>query len=428
MLAVLLAGIPAIAPAATHAAKKGQTITFKSTAPSPGFVGGTYKVEASASSGFAVSFSSATTPVCTVSGSTVTLVAAGTCTVNANQAGSSEWEAAPQQQQSFSVAKRAQTITFQSTPPSPAFVGATYKVEASASSALAVSFSSATTPVCTVSGATVTLVAAGTCTVNANQAGNGEYEAAPQQQQSFSVVKRAQTVAFKSTAPSPGVVGGTYKVEASASSTLAVSFSSATAPVCTVSGSTVTFVAAGTCTVNANQAGNGEYEAAPQQQQSFSVVKRAQTVAFKSTPPSPAFVGGTYNVEASASSTLAVSFSSATTPVCTVSGSTVTLVAAGTCTVNANQAGNGEFAAAPQQQQSFSVVKRAQTVAFKSAAPSPGLVGGTYKAEASATSTLAVSFSSATPPVCTVSGSTVTLVAAGTCTINANQVGNGEFE
>jgi len=57
---------------------------------------------------------------------------------------------------------------------------------------------------------------------------------------------------------------------------------------------------------------------------------------------------------------LAVGFSSLTTPVCTVSGSTVTLVVAGTCTIRAAQAGNGSYPAAANVDQSFPVVGTVQ--------------------------------------------------------------------
>ena len=58
---------------------------------------------------------------------------------------------------------------------------------------------------------------------------------------------------------------------------------------------------------------------------------------------------------ASASSGLAVSFTSATTGVCTVSGTTLMLVTTGTCTINADQAGNANYTAAPQVSRSFTV-------------------------------------------------------------------------
>ena len=58
-------------------------------------------------------------------------------------------------------------------------------------------FSSATPGTCTaggVDGATVTLVAAGVCTINADQAGNGSYTAAPQVSRSFGIAKASQTI------------------------------------------------------------------------------------------------------------------------------------------------------------------------------------------------------------------------------------------
>jgi Flp pilus assembly protein TadG len=84
-----------------------------------------------------------------------------------------------------------QTITFGSladqamgTPP--------LTVTATASSGLAVTFSTSTTTplVCTsggTNGATITILAVGTCTVQADQAGNAQYQPAPPVQQSFTV-------------------------------------------------------------------------------------------------------------------------------------------------------------------------------------------------------------------------------------------------
>lgn len=166
--------------------KQNQTITFTSTPPDPATIGGTYTVGATASSGLAVSFASTDTGVCTVSGDTVSFVGAGTCTVRASQAGDSTYNPASQTQ-SFEVAKQNQTITFTSRVPKNATVGRTYAVSATASSGLPVSFSSTTTGVCTVSGSTVSFVAAGTCTVQAMQAGNETYNAAPSQTQSITV-------------------------------------------------------------------------------------------------------------------------------------------------------------------------------------------------------------------------------------------------
>jgi len=62
-----------------------------------------------------------------------------------------------------------------------------------------------------------------------------------------------------------------------------------------------------------------------------------------------------FTISATASSGLAVMFVSDTTPVCTVSGDTLTLVAAGTCSITAIQGGNATYAPALPVTQTFTV-------------------------------------------------------------------------
>jgi hypothetical protein len=272
----------------TITVKIAQTIAFTSTAPSSATVGGpTYTVAATASSGLPVSFSSGTPSVCSVSGSTVRFLTVGACTVDANQAGNSNYDPAPQRQQSFAVGKGSQAITFSSTAPSSATVGGpTYTVAATGGASgnpVTFTIDAASSSVCSLSGSTstVSFLTAGTCTIDADQPGNSNYDAAPQVQQSFAVGKDAQTITITSTAPNSATVGSaTYTVAATASSGLPVSFSSATPSVCSVSGSTVSFVGPGMCTINADQAGNEEYEPAPQVQRSFAVASEPVAAFF----------------------------------------------------------------------------------------------------------------------------------------------------
>ena len=86
----------------------------------------------------------------------------------------------------------------------------------------------------------------------------------------------------------------------------------------------------------------------------FVVSQAPQTVEFTSAPPSPALVGGTYNPTASASSGLPVSLSidPSASSVCSMSGSTVSFNSTGSCVVDANQAGDTDYASAAQVQQS----------------------------------------------------------------------------
>ena len=127
---------------------------------------------------------------------------------------------------------------------------------------------------CALAGGTVSFLGAGTCVINADQAGDATYDAAPQVQQTFTVGRGAQTISVTSAAPAAATVGGaTYTVTATATSGLPVAFTidAAAAGVCSIAGATVSFIGIGTCVVTANQAGNAGYDPAPQVQQSFTV-------------------------------------------------------------------------------------------------------------------------------------------------------------
>ncbi|BDV44551.1 fibronectin type III [Geotalea uraniireducens] len=328
--------------------KAGQTISF-GTAPSV-VVNGSGTVSATATSGLAVAFTSTTPAVCTVSGTTVSGLTAGTCTVAANQPGSVNYNPALQVTQSITVGKGSQTISFGAAP--TLTVNGSGTVSATATSGLAVAFTSTTPAVCTVSGTTVSGLTAGTCTIAADQAGNSNYNPAPQATQSITVGKGSQTISFGA-APSV-VVNGTATVSATATSGLTVGFTSTTPAVCSVTGTTVSGLTAGTCTIAANQPGDSNYTAAPPATQSISIGKGSQTISFGSTPSLT--VGGTATVSATATSGLTVAFSSTTPTVCTVSGTTVTGKALGTCTIAANQAGDANYSSAPQVTQSITVV------------------------------------------------------------------------
>jgi hypothetical protein len=210
--------------------------------------------------------------------------------------------------------------------------------------------------------------------------------------------------------------------------------------VCTVSGPTVTLVKPGTCSITASQAGNDTYEAAPDAPRSFPVHpgslghRSRQSINFAQ--PHPAAIGRVIPLFAKATSGLQVSFSSGTPSVCTVSGATVTTAGIGTCAVTASQGGDGRFAPAHDVQRFFTVHAKAngnngpgrktsQAIFF--GPPNAAAVGQVVPLSARTTSGLAVSFSSDTPSVCAVSGTTVTTTAAGTCAVTASQAGDSHY-
>jgi len=91
----------------------------------------------------------------------------------------------------ITIAPASQSITFdtQSTPSRSFSAGSSFVISplATASSTLTVIYSATSSSVCTVAGTTVTMVAAGTCTLAANQAGNANYAPATQVTRSVSI-------------------------------------------------------------------------------------------------------------------------------------------------------------------------------------------------------------------------------------------------
>ncbi|HEY0777252.1 MAG TPA: hypothetical protein VGD56_04720, partial [Gemmatirosa sp.] len=203
------------------------------------------------------------------------------------------------------VGKAAQTLAFTSAAPSPAYVGTTYSANAAATSGRQPSLSVLTPATCAIlppttppaaptPPTTVRFIAAGACTLAADQAGDSVYAAAPRLTQTITVTLRSQTIAFTSTPPSPARVGGTYTVGASVSSDFVPAYSSLTPATCTAAtayfgapSATVTFTAAGTCVVAADESATAVYAAAPEVTQTIPVV--APVASFPATPVLDAF-------------------------------------------------------------------------------------------------------------------------------------------
>jgi hypothetical protein len=419
-----------------------QTIIFTSTAPTNAVVGGpTYTPTAIASSGLPVTLTidSTTSANCSIDSSgVVTFTAAGSCTIDANQAGNSSYNSAPQAQQTFAVGPGSQTITFTSTAPTIAPKGGTYTPTATASSGLPVNITidSSSSSVCSISGGVVTFNVISNCVIDANQPGNADYLPALQVQQVVPVETVPNEITATSTAPTNATVAGpTYTPTATDDYGLPVmiTIDSSSSSVCSITGGVVTFDTTGNCVVDFNQPGNANVNAATQVQQSFTVGKGSQTISPPVFFPCNPVVGGTCTVSPPPSSSglpVTITIDSTTSGNCSVSGDVVSFTAVGYCTVDFNQAGNSNYNPAPQVQQTFPVGKGSQTIAFTSTAPTNAVVGGvTYTPTARASSglTVAITIDSTTSSDCSISGEVVSFTAAGNCVIDANQPGNANW-
>ncbi|QTE94939.1 fibronectin type III domain-containing protein [Shewanella algae] len=426
----------ASSPSNTVTPKANQTISFNN--PGAQSFGTTPTLTATASSGLTPVFSSTTTGVCTITSTgTLAFVTTGNCSIDADQAGDSSYNAAPTVTQSFTVnAVVPGAPTSVSAVASDASATVSFSAPASTGGAAISSYTVTSSPGgITASGAGSPLTVSGlsngtdySFTVSAsNTAGTG-----PASSSSNTVTPKAsQSISFNN--PGAQSFGTTPTLTATASSGLTPVFSSNSTGVCTITTTgTLNFVSAGSCSINADQAGDSSYNAAPTVTQSFTVnavvpgapmsvsavaADASATVSFSA----PASTGGAAISSYTVTSSPGGFTASGTTSPLTVSG-----LSNGTdysFTVSAsNTAGTG-----PTSSPSNTVTPKAsQSISFNN--PGAQSFGTTPTLTATASSGLAPVFSSNSTGVCTITTTgTLNFISAGSCSINADQAGDSGY-
>jgi len=120
---------------------------------------------------------------------------------------------------------------------------------------------------------------------------------------------------------------------------------STTPETCLPNGFFVRLISGGTCTLTFQTAETSTYLASDLYKSSFEITRSSQTVSF--TPPATANLASrTVALSATASSGGAVTYSTASTGVCSIAGSTLNLLMLGNCVVVATQAGTSTVAPA----------------------------------------------------------------------------------
>ncbi|MDR0274021.1 MAG: IPTL-CTERM sorting domain-containing protein [Burkholderiaceae bacterium] len=420
-------------------ALQNQTITFGAANPSPVTVGDTYTPSATASSSLPVTFSVADADACSLAAGQVTFIGftgggSGACHVTATQAGDTNYNRATQTQ-TITVNKKSQTIAFDAMTPTTASAGDNVPLLAAASSGLTVTYgTTSAASVCTLSPGVVTANGAGTCQITADQPGDNDWAAAPQATWVIAIGFVPQTITFNP--PTTAWVGIHVPLSATGGGSgnqVVFTVASGSAAVCYITtGTILNFTSVGTCVINANQAGDATYAPASQVQLPIMVSKQSQTITFSAqVPASRDFAsapGNTFALNPLATTDaagLSVTYTSDTPAVCSISGATVTMNTAGTCTIAANQSGNATYASAAPVTQNITIAKANQTVTITSLNPRTVAAGDTYTVTASASSGLPVALS--VTGDCTLSGSVVTFTGPGTCTVNADQDGNASY-
>jgi hypothetical protein len=449
-----------------------QAVSF-TTAPTATAVTSQTLVASGGASGNPVVFSvdaSSTPGSCAVSGTngeTLTFLQAGTCVVDAIQAGNYYYA---EGETTVSIAVSAgisQTISF-SGPGAALPNSSSYELVATGGgSGNPVTFSTTSSSyICTISGSTLYLnTGTGNCVIDADQAGANGYMPAPTVQvtvfsglaQSLywytSIATPPSSVTVGATASVPGYYSGPYVVQALDSgggstvpivesvdpATTNAACSVTPAPSEGIGAAYVSFDHAGTCVIDANQASDfSAFAPAPQMQTTITVGQGTQSVSFGSSPPSSPTVGGSYTPSVSVTTSGSAPAGGtylATEPgvtSCTLQGNTLEFVHVGTCAFQALEQSNSDYTASSVITQSFDIGPGAQSVSIAPFATTQ--YAGSYQ-RLSATGGASgnpVQFSidaATTNNACTLgdSGSVLFFGYAGTCVLDATQAGNSDY-
>jgi hypothetical protein len=313
------------------------------------------------------------------------------------------------------IQRANQQITFGALP-NRTVGDADFNVIATASSNLAVSFSAGGN--CSVTGAQVQIMGGGSCTITASQDGNPNFNPATPVSREFTIARLNQQITFKAL-PDKKFGDADFVLSASTPSKLTVSFSASGN--CSVTGTQVHINGAGQCTITASQDGNSDYNPATPVARAFTINKADQQITFEALPDKK-FGDADFNVIATASSNLAVSFSAGGN--CTVTGTLVHITGAGSCTITASQDGNSDYNPATAVIRTVTIARADQQITFE-ALPDQKFGDADFNVIATATSNLAVNFSASGN--CTLKGAQVHITGGGACTITASQDGNTNY-
>jgi hypothetical protein len=277
------------------------------------------------------------------------------------------------------------------------------------------------------------------CTVKYNQAGNGNYNPAPEQTETVTAVKKSlsviaddKTITFGDPSPSFGVHYSGFEPADDASSlggSLGFSFAGTGTTVFGPSATPPTNAGSYSITPSGYTSNNYSFD---YQAGSFTIKKADQAIAITTHAPGSKVYGGQFTVAATGGgSGNPVGFTSAGG--CSNSGATFTMTSGTTaCTVKYNQAGNGNYNPAPEQTETVTAVK-ADQAALNVTQPTSGTYGLAYTlAAAGGSGTGAVTFA-ASGTACSIpssganAGKLVITSGTGTCAVTATKATDANY-
>jgi hypothetical protein len=272
-----------------------------------------------------------------------------------------------------------------------------------------------------------------TCDISASKAGDDNYLGPVSDGPKSVTLLKAPQAALTLTVPASITYGTTGTATTSGGSGAgAVTFSAGGTGGCSVNtsaGEISVVNASHTCDITASKAGDDNYLGPVSDgPKSVTLVKANQSAVTVTGPSSVTYLTTGTATASGGNGTGGYSFFSTGSTGCSVSGTSVSVSdASGSCSLTAKRAADDNY-----NESSLSapflvtLVKANQTITFGAL---PGKINGDpdFTVSATATSGLGVGFAAGAGDQCTVSGTTVHITGAGSCTVTASQGGNNNY-
>ena len=395
--------------------------------------------------------------ICSVSGSTVSAITAGTCLVTATKAADTNYLAQTTQvsitinrisQSALNIQAGTTSLNYHPTNAPTTTLSAN---GGSGTGSITFAVAESSSEICSIDGVTVIAITAGSCVIEAAKSGDVNYLERTASltitinkiaQANFEISASVSEITYSEQPASStefSVIGG------SGEGTVSVTVAPSSATVCSIEGSTVVALTAGSCVLNASKTSDTNYliatdsvtitvSKATQTELSLNASNRSITLTSANPTSTLSFTGG------SGTGAAAWSIDPASSGICSLSGNTVTALAVGDCIVVLTKSADTNYLVATRTLR-ITVAAALQAAVSLTASVTNLTIDAEELSIATVTFTGGtgsglVSFESLTPTLCVIgsgrlveSGVAATVVAlhAGTCSVRAVKAGDGNF-
>lgn len=294
---------------------------------------------------------------------------------------------------------------------------------ATATSGLPVIFSSSDPKIASVNVNKVTILAVGSVMITARQPGNNAFDPAEPVSHTLLIEKKTQQITF-ATIPEKLVTDDDFYISASSNRGLPIVFSSSDPGVATVAtDGKVSILADGLTQINAFNNGNDMYEATSVTHD-LVVHKLFQTITMDELSPRT-FGDNSFELVATSSSGLPVTFTSDKAFLVHIDGNVVTVRGAGSVNITAIQKGNDLYDSAVQERV-LQIARASQTIQFE-LITEVNQDEESIELSAETSSGLPVNYVSSDPLVASIENNTLAIKGIRATTIEAQQNGNENY-